>query len=321
MRRIAIGFLLVGFLATLFIFMNYAVALFRGQGQLSFDSAPVKNETYRIIYISEELGTPFWDAVKQGADEAAPVHHAAVDFLGAFRPNPNELVKYMEIAIASKVDGIVVQGEDTTELNAAIEKAFTKGIPVMTISTDAPNSLRRSYIGSNHYSEGTMIAGQVVAELHAKGTVALVAGHPLSNFEKARLKGFRDVIGRFPDIRIVEHFSGSDSNPLVETREILNRYPNCKTFVLLSADAGSGVIHTISARAKISDYAIFGFDDNPEMLQLLHQGLLLATLRHQPEQMGRTSLDLIVQWLEGRNLPLKTSYDVPIRLLQGNDRK
>ena len=60
--------------------------------------------------------------------------------------NPNETEELMEMAIADRVDGIIVQVSDEEEVSAQIDKAEEQNIPVITIRSDAPVSKRVSSV-------------------------------------------------------------------------------------------------------------------------------------------------------------------------------
>lgn len=52
----------------------------------------------------------------------------------------------MEMAIAARVDGIIVQVSDEEAVSAQIDKAEEQNIPVITIRSDAPVSKRVSSV-------------------------------------------------------------------------------------------------------------------------------------------------------------------------------
>ena len=76
---------------------------------------------------------------------------------GSYGKNQEDFLKKVEIAIHSKVDGIIVQGLDTEKFkNLTKVKAAFYGIPIITVANDVPmaESLRRTYVGSDQYLAG-----------------------------------------------------------------------------------------------------------------------------------------------------------------------
>ena len=61
----------------------------------------------------------------------------------------------MEMAIATRGDGIIVQVSDEEAVSAQIDKAEEQNIPVITIRSDAPVSKRVSSVLYRLYKHGT----------------------------------------------------------------------------------------------------------------------------------------------------------------------
>lgn len=69
----------------------------------------------------------------------------------------------INIAISSKVDGIIIEGDDSEETKNLINKATRKGIPVVTVLSDSAGSSRKSFVGLNNYSLGTEYGNELAA--------------------------------------------------------------------------------------------------------------------------------------------------------------
>ena len=106
-------------------------------------------------------------------------------------------MKKIEIAIHSQVDGIIVQGLDTDEFKDLTKiKAASYGIPIITIANDVPmeDSLRRTYVGSDHYLAGQMIAKQLLSEMGPVGDVILMYDSQKQYYQQQRLNGIKDEL-------------------------------------------------------------------------------------------------------------------------------
>ena len=64
------------------------------------------------------------------------------------------MVKYIDTAIASKVDGIITMALSPAAIGPAIDRAVDAGIPVVLVDTDAPESKRAAYVGTSNYDAG-----------------------------------------------------------------------------------------------------------------------------------------------------------------------
>ena len=131
-------------------------------------------DSIRIVLITQELDTPFWNKVGQGAKQQAKLENVELEVWGSYGNNEEDFLKKMEIAIHSKVDGIIVQGLDTDEFKELTKiKAAFYGIPVITVANDVPveESLRKTYVGSDQFGAGKMVAYELIKEMGTSGEV------------------------------------------------------------------------------------------------------------------------------------------------------
>ncbi|MCI3920746.1 substrate-binding domain-containing protein [Paenibacillus sp. TRM 82003] len=279
---------------------------------------------YRLLLITQELDTPFWDKVGEGALEQASLDDASLQVWGSYGGDEEEFLKKLEIAIASKVDGIIVQGLDTREFKALTKiQAGLYGIPIITVASDVPmqESLRRTYVGSDHYSAGRMIGGELVADMGTSGTVVLIGGSRQQYSQEQRLNGIRDVLEAYPDIETVyAETPEARERVMAAARDVMNRHPDADAFVAVNANLAEALTQEIERRSRIEPYHIYSFDDSPESLSLLAEGKLDGMIEQSPEEMGRRSVNLMVQWLNGETLPLdRNGYFTDIRMLKAKE--
>ncbi|CAK4851636.1 unnamed protein product [Aphanomyces euteiches] len=155
--------------------------------------------------ITQELESPFTKALQVGIERVIVDNNMNVNYWGTYHPDLNEMLKYMDIAIASKVDGIIVQAMDGPEFVKIVQKATAKGIPVITVGFDAsPNSLRKTYVGPDHNIEGQIVGNQIVNQMKEQGTVCIVSDNTLTSFEKLRLGGLEKALSNYPSIKLVK---------------------------------------------------------------------------------------------------------------------
>ncbi|MEC2346439.1 substrate-binding domain-containing protein, partial [Paenibacillus barengoltzii] len=117
---------------------------------------------YHIVLIEQERYHPYWEMVEKGAAEAAEKYGIDIEFTGPVRNNMEEQLNLLEKAIAARVDAIIVQGLNEERFTPVINKAVRRGIPVVTIDTDAPNSQRLTYVGTDNLAAGERLGRLVV---------------------------------------------------------------------------------------------------------------------------------------------------------------
>ncbi|MBO2943499.1 substrate-binding domain-containing protein [Paenibacillus sp. F411] len=267
-----------------------------------------KQVKYRFVLVTQELNTPFWDTVGETAVKEAAKNHVSLQVWGSYENNEDDFLKHMEIAIASKVDGIIVQGLDTAEFKELTKiQAGRSGIPVITVASDVPmnDSLRRTYVGSDHTAAGRMVANELISKLGPKGTVILIGGSRQQYDQDQRLKGIREVFQAYPELVTVYSETSDEREKVISSaREMMNKYPNADAFVAVSSNITDALVNAIGKRYQNGRYLIYSFDDSPETRSLLETGKLDGMIEQSPEEIGKTSVNLMVRWLEGKTIPL-----------------
>ncbi|WP_053368743.1 sugar ABC transporter substrate-binding protein [Bacillus sp. FJAT-27245] len=325
MRKAGIAVLcLAGIILCYFTFQSVEkVFQFEWNLPVAYES---KKGQYRLVLITKELETPFWDKVGLGALNEAKKEGASLEVWGSYGGNQEEFLKKVEIAIQSKMDGIIVQGLDTDEFKKLTKvKAAFYGIPIITVANDVPKaeSLRRTYVGSDQVLAGKMIAEQLVEDMGVSGSVILMYDSHHEYYQEQRLAGIREVLDAYPAIRTIHADTiGTREQIISTTQNILNRHPDVDGFIAVNANIAGPMIQEIKKRSKVEPFHIYTFDDGSESLSLLMKGKLDGMIEQSPEVMGKMSVDLLVNWLDGKAVPLDVDgYLTEIRVLKaiGND--
>lgn len=319
---ISLALAFVGFMLLYFTIVS-ADKVFRTGWQLPRTLAQ-KQVQYRLVLITQELNTPFWDKVGKGAKEAAKKVGASIEVWGSYGKNQEDFLNKIENAIDSKVDGIIVQGLDTNEFkNLTKVKAAFYGIPIITVANDVPmaDSLRRTYVGSDQFLAGQMIAKQLVSDMGKSGTIILMGDSLEAYFQQQRLNGIHDILKAYPDIR-TEYAETSETKEQViaTTQDLMNRFPEVNAFVAINANITGAMVQEIGRRSQVEPYDIYSFDDSTDTISLLRQRKLDGMIVQSPEDMGRMSVNRMIEWLRGETVPLNPDgYFTDIHMLKAAD--
>ncbi|MFC4321461.1 substrate-binding domain-containing protein [Litchfieldia salsa] len=281
---------------------------------------------HRIVLITQELDTPFWDKVGVGAKQQAEKDGARLEIWGSYGNNQEDFLKQIEIAIYSQVDGIIVQGLDTNEFKELTKvTAASYGIPVITVANDVPmaESLRRTYVGSNQYLAGRLIAEQLVHDMGVSGEVVLMLDRTQEYYQTQRLKGIQDFLSEYPNVKLIEaETEDSREQVIATTKDLLNRMPNVDSFIAVNAKFADDLVEEIDRRSNAETYYIYSFDDDLASVSLLEQGKIDGMIEQSPEMMGTLSVELMMNWLNEENLPLNLDgYLTDIRMIKQVDEQ
>lgn len=279
---------------------------------------------YRLVLITQDMNTPFWDNVSSGALERAESDDAILEVWGSYGNNTEDFLKKMEIAIYSNVDGIILQGLDDDKFkDLAKVKASFYGIPIITVANDVSmtESLRKTYVGSDQYNAGRMIANQLLSDMGDTGDVILMYDSHQEYYQEQRLNGVKEILENYQNINILYAKTPETREEIITTtQEMLNQMPNVDAFIAINANIAGTMIKEIEKRSQVEPYYIYSFDDDPESLALLMQGKLDAMIQQSPKEMGKISVELMIEWLNGETVPLDINgYFTDIKVLKAMD--
>ncbi|WP_342527089.1 substrate-binding domain-containing protein [Chryseomicrobium sp. FSL W7-1435] len=271
----------------------------------------------RIVLITENQSTDFWKQVERGAIEAAEEQDVLVEAWAGFGTEDQDFNRNLETAIYSKVDGILVQGQDTDAFKELTKiKAAFYGVPIITIGEDVPaeDSLRKTYVGSNQQQAGRLLAERVAEKMNFTGEVIVVGDEQPSYMQKQRLQGVEEAFQQYSEVSFTYQGMGDTKEEIMTaTTERMNLSPDATAWIVLDSDITYFLTQEISRRTQVDPYLLYSFDEAPEAQALLQAGIVDGLIRQRPKEMGEVGLRLLVEWIRGETVPLdSTGYETPI---------
>lgn len=256
----------------------------------------------KIVLVSHVYGNPYWTQVRLGAEKAAMERGVIIDFQGPDNPSVEESVKLIKMAYAAKVSGIITYVQHESYYMDIINKVIEDGIPLITIDSDAENSKRLAYVGTDNVEAGRVGGMEMVRQIGIEGKVAIIMGGKNVKNQIERVEGFKSYIDSNSNIAIVA-VESSDSYLLeaeLAAKKILNQYPDIKGLFCTSALDGVGAVKAVKSLGLAGKVKIVCFDDLPETLDNIEEGLITSTVVQKPFDMGYKAVNIIVDNIEGK---------------------
>lgn len=282
---------------------------------------PVSNsvDQLRIVLITENQSTDFWKQVEEGAIQAGEQQGVLVEAWAGFGTEDQDFNRNLETAIYSKVDGILVQGQDTEAFKELTKiKAAFYGVPIITVGEDVPaeESLRKTYVGSNQIEAASVLAETMAKKMDYQGEIVVVGDERPTYMQKQRLQGVEQTLEVYPEITLTYQGMGdTKENIMNATMERLNQSPDATSWLVLDSKATYFVTQEIKRRTQVDPYLIYSFDEAPEVRTLLQAGVIDGIIRQRPQEMGEQGLNLLVEWIRGETVPLNSEgYPTPFVL-------
>ncbi len=276
------------------------------------------NEEY--VFIGKSVSNPYWVDAREGLEDRARALGVKADFRGASGTDVNEQIKQFEDAMARKPAGIILSPSGVG-ITTMINRAVDSGIPVICVDSDAPQSKRYSYVGTDNYNAGKQ-GGELLGKLlNGKGEVFLLSVPGEPNLEE-RIKGYQDALAKHPGITIVDVGNDrADANEAAKAaRNILSAHPNIAGVGCVDSGGGEGTAVVLREKGLVGKVKIVGMDRNDATLNLIEEGVIEASIAQRTYTMAYMSLGMLYDlhhnkvrmvddWRAAGVLPLPTDVD------------
>lgn len=249
-----------------------------------------KKEVYYLISVNSSL--PYWHTVAAGFNKAAAEYQVTARVAGPDNYDPQAELSEFQKAVAAKPAGILISVADASVMQNAITAAVDASVPVITVDSDAVDSRRLFFIGTNNLEAGRLGGRRMAEKLGGKGNVVIynIAGQP--NIEE-RLKGFKDAFASNPDIKIADvvDIKANELSAFDKTQSYMALTGDKKVngFVCLDSACGKIVADAIS-RTGAKDRVLVAWDVVPDTLNEIKAGVIDATIAQKPYTMGYVGL-------------------------------
>lgn len=257
---------------------------------LSFTSgcgAPAHEPTEKYILVAANIKLQYWQTVQAGLNRAAAEMKVKSDIAGPDTYDPqgehNEFLR----AVAQKPSGIMVSAADARILAPDINSALGQGIPVITVDSDAPNSNRLFFVGTDNYNAGTQGGNLVLKLLNGKGNVVIFTIPTQANLNE-RLQGYQSVFQTHPGIKVTQivDMKGDAPTAFDNARTIIESKNRPDAFVCLEAIACPEVGEVINRENMGGKVTVVAMDTDPRTLDWIRKGVISATIAQKPFTMG-----------------------------------
>ena len=270
-----------------------------------------KSERYYLIATNTSL--PYWKTAAEGFQTSGAKFGVTTDVRGPATFDPQAEVDEFRKAVALKPAGILVSVANSQLLTPEIDAALAAGIPVITMDSDAPESKRLYFIGTNNLEAGRLGGHRVAAQLNGKGNVVFFTNPGQPNLDE-RLKGYKDVFSSYPGIKIVEVFDikGESNSAFDKTEEYLGRTGPAKIDAFISLESASGRdVGEAVKRAKAKGDAgrlVVAMDTDQTTLQMNKDGVIDSTVSQKPYTMAYLGLKALDDIYHYPVKPLAADY-------------
>ncbi len=216
--------------------------------------------------------------------------------------------------VQSGVDGIILTAGNPKDLTPLINDAEQNGIPVVCVSTDAPESKRSTVVCVEPWLNGCL-AGELMGKLLPPGSkVAVVVGMLTAEDHRKKTEGFSDTFPRHclggKVVAVVEGHEDEDES-FQKTFDLLRRIPTLSGLYVNTVNC-LPVCRALGARGLAGKIKLITTDLFAEMSSYFQKGTITASIYQQPHRQGQIAVRLLAD-----NLTNKTNFPPAVHLSPG----
>ncbi len=261
-------------------------------------------KSYTFGFVPGIITNPFYISMHYGAKTAADQLGVKLIWQGPQNWDFAQQTVVVDALVSKGVSALILSPCDPEALKGPLQKAVQAGILVITTDTDINDpeaKIRATNVASNNYLGG-LKAGEALAKaIGNKGEVALMGAMTGVTTNEDRYKGFKEVMAKYPDIKIVatEYSNSDQSKAAQQMQSVILAHPNLVGAFGVDTPTAHGCaigIRNAGAKGKVK---LVAFDAQPLEVEDLKEGLTSMLVAQAPYAMGYLGVQFAYDYLEG----------------------
>jgi len=279
-----------------------------------------QTQTKRLAFITNNAAD-FWTIARKGVEKAdAELPDVTVEFrLGD--GSAADQKRIVDDLLAKGVDGIAISPVDPANQVAMLNEAAGRAV-VFTHDSDAPDTKRECYVGTDNVAAGRQ-AGELIKEaLPQGGKIAIFVGKLDARNAQERLAGIKEAIaGTKVEILDVRTDDTDQVRAKANVSEMLVSHPDVAALVGLWSYNGPAILNASRDANKIGKVKIITFDEDDETLTGVKSGAIVGTVVQQPYEFGYQAITLLAKAIKGDRSGIPASHQlfIPTMVIRQNN--
>lgn len=242
------------------------------------------------------------------ADEAAKFGYETVVVSGDYdiSKQKNQVSDF----IVQGVDVIVLTPINSKSIGTSVAEANEAGIPVFTadIAVLAEGVEVVSHIATDNYQAGRVAGKAMVEGLGVSGEIGIL---DFAEVESVILRttGFMDELAEQEaatgiKLEVVSRLPGGAEKSISyrAMQDMLQAHPNLKGVFAINDPSALGAVAALEEANRLEEVVVISVDGQPEGRQAVLEGKIYGDAVQYPEKIARTTVQTIVQYLNGEEV-------------------
>jgi ribose transport system substrate-binding protein len=269
--------------------------------------AKAEARSYQMAVILPDTNDSFFKGILEGVASEAPGSDVAVQVFRYAGESAQEADRYFEIALRSKVDGIVMYRSRSEVGSIKADEAARSGVVYIPVGTDAPEGETGPFIGSGSRLqgfEGGKLIGKKLGGRARVGVIFSGSGSGLPE-EEPLYRGLVTALRGYPDASVVdlaEAEPGMLSGEAV-AESMLREHPDINAMLCSSAQDTVGVVQVLLDLNKVGAVLVVGADETEDIRRYIDKGVVLASIVRDSNKIGKEAVLTFSRIKKGGGVP------------------
>ncbi len=275
------------------------------------------NKKYVIGVSQCHMNTPYRVALTTELEAAVKEKGYNWEFIFTDGKNdPTTQINNVYDLMASEVDLILMAPTQSAPLTPIAGEVLAQGIPLVLVDRTIDNDDYTTFVGGDNINAGEVVGQWIVDTYGTEKEVIVVEmqGTLGASATNDRHKGFRSIVEKYPNIKIVSDQSADYKRDLGLTlmENILQANDHIDVLYCHSDNMALGAIEAIEAAGRTGEMHVFGTDGQKEMADMIKAGKATGTVFYPTG--AAEAVDLIEKVLNGESYEKVNMLATPLIL-------
>jgi len=241
----------------------------------------------------------FWTMARKGTEAAdKELDNVDVEFQIADGTAADQR-RIVDDLLTKGVTGIAISPVDPANQTQMINDIAQKGV-VITQDSDAPDSNRMAYIGTDNIAAGKQAGALIKEALPSGGKIMLFVGKIDAQNAKERYEGIKQTIaGTKIQILDVKTDDADQVRAKANAADTIVKHPDVAALIGLWGYNGPAIVSALKEAKKLGRIQVVCFDDDPQTIAGIMDGSVHGTVVQQPYEFGYQAIKLMTSILAG----------------------
>jgi ribose transport system substrate-binding protein len=279
--------------------------------------SPALAQGKKELALVTNAAADFWTIAKRGVEKAQKEHpDYSMQVVITGQATAAEQRRELDNLLARGVAGVSISAIDPKNSTEEFNKVAAKAV-LFTTDSDAPQSNRVVYIGTDNVAAGQQAGEEIKKALPNGGKVMMFVGTMDADNARERVKGIKDTLAG-SKIQIVDiRTDGVDFAKAKSNAQDALAKGGIDCLVGLYSYNTPQIYSAVKEAGKAGQIKIVGFDEDPQTLRGVADGTIQSTIVQQPFEFGYQSMTDMIKYINGDRsfVPANKLIIIPTRVI------